>query len=479
MKLLLVDRNMQELIGIRWYLQTYLAGDLKFEFSTTATDAINKMHTFQPDILLINIDLLPERQHTQIYTLLQNASCHIFAMTSDSLYQNALKAIDIHAKALWTKPIDLEQLMKKITAQKLRAQTVVTHSETTPDSDAFYLNLFWGETTTDRMFTLIEPDRTDCIADLYDWLQTSIAFQHVEAYPFSNWIVCLFPKHTVDKDIRMLQKQWQQQTGNLLNISIYDGPSTALKNCYITTKKALEQCFYVGFGHLFYTSKTVTPVSFDPLLTPQQQQEIITSLEQLDIEQFKLFLLPIQKQYFEQEDVRVHLTSVLAQVRRFMLSYQLGQHPQLEAHYRKLFRFIIDHAILYTIINEINDFTASLLATVREVRQKEHLSYPALAKQYIAIHLGEADLSLVKVASELGISSNYLSSLFAREEGIHLKKYIQHARMELACELLKGETATPINEVAVLCGFEDPNYFSKAFKAVKGMTPKRYRQERI
>lgn len=477
MKLLLVDRNMQELIGIRWYLQTYLAGDLKFEFSTTATDAINKMHTFQPDILLINIDLLPERQHTQMYTLLQNASCHTFAMTSDSLYQNALKAIDIHAKALWTKPIDLEQFMKKITAQRLRAQTAITHPKTTDDSDAFYLNLFLGETTTEQMFTLIEPDRTDSIANLYDWLQTSIAFQHVKAYPFSSWIVCLFPRHTVDKDIRMLQKQWQQQTGSMLNISIYDGPATALKNCYTTAKKALEQCFYVGFGHVFYTSKTVTPASFDPLLTPQQQQEMITSLEQLDIEQFKLFLLPIQKQYFEQEDVRVHLTSVLAQVRRFMLSYQLGQHSELEAQYRKLFRFIIDHPILYMIIHEINDFTESLLIKVKELRQTEQLSYPTLAKQYIARHLGEADLSLVKVASELGISSNYLSSLFAREEGIHLKKYMQQARIELACELLKEETGTPIQEVAMLCGFEDPNYFSKAFKAMKGMTPKQYRSK--
>lgn len=476
MKLLLVDRNMQELIGIRWYLQTYLAGDLKFEFSTTATDAINKMHTFQPDILLINIDLLPERQHTQIYTLLQNASCHTFAMTSDSLYQNALKAIDIHSKALWTKPIDLEQLMKKITAQKYR-NSVSQISNSSANSDDFYLNLFWGEALTEQMFTLIEPDQPDCIADLYDWLQTSIAFQHVKAYPFSNWIVCLFPKQTVDKDIRMLQKQWHQQTGNLLNISIYDGPKTALKNCYNSTKRALEQCFYVGFGHVFYTTKTVTPVSFDPLLTPQQQQEIIASLEQLDIEQFKQFLLPIQKQYFEQEDVRVHLTSVLAQVRRFMLSYQLGLHAQLEARYRKLFRFIIDHPILYTIINEIHDFTEALLIAVKELRQNEQQSYPALAKQYIAAHLHETDLSLVKVAAALGISSNYLSGLFTREEGVHFKKYIQQARIEFACIHLKEDVTVPISEIALRCGFEDPNYFSKSFKLLKGMTPKQYRSK--
>ena len=483
MKILLVDRNMQELIGIRWYLQTYLAGDLAFEFSTTATDTITKMHTFCPDILLINIDLLPDRAHTTIYTLLQQTNCHVFAMTSDSLYQNALKAIDIHAKALWTKPIDLEQFMRKITQQKSgrlhlgAVSNKQSRDDTARDnSDAFYLQLFWGEHKTDKVFTLIEPAETSSLVVLYDWLQDSIAFLHVDVYPFSNWLVCLFPENTVEKDIRMVQKQWQQEQQVLLNISIYDGEESPLKDCYVSTKKALEQCFYVGFGHVFYTTKTVTPVSFDPLLSPEQQQEVITSLEQLDIEQFKQFLLPLQKQYFEQEDVRVHLTSVLAQVRRFMLSYQLGLYEQLESAYRKLFRLIIEHPILFTIINEIIRFTELLIETVKSLRVQEKRSYPSLAKELIRNRLHEADLSLKVIASTLGISSDYLSSLFAKEEGIHLKKYMQRVRIERACELLKDDTR-PIHEIATSCGFDDPNYFSKTFKGWKGITPRQFRGE--
>lgn len=467
MKLLLVDRNMQELIGIRWYLQTYLAGDLSFEFSTNATDAITKLHTFQPDILLINIDLLPERQHTTAYTLLQQTNCHIFAMTSDSLYQNALKAIDIHAKALWTKPIDLEQLMKKIT--NLKERTVSHEVE-----DAFYLKLFWGEQKNTKVFTLIEPDEKNSMAELYDWLQTSIVFQHVEVYPFSRWIVCLFPDNTVEKDIRMLQKQWQQSKQVLLNISIYDEAQTTLPNCYKEAKRALEQCFYVGFGHLFYTSKKVSPISFDPLLSPQQQHEIIHSLEQFDMEQFQQFLQPLQKQYFEQEDVRVHLTSVLAQVRRFMLSYQLGQYEVLEAQYRKLFRLIIDHPILFTILNEIMVFTQALIESVKEKQLAESKSYPVQAKELIEKRLHDPALSLTSIAGELGISSNYLSTLFTKEEGTQLKKYIQFRRIDRASELLL-RTELSIREIALRCGFEDPNYFSKSFKRRKGMTPKQCR----
>lgn len=274
----------------------------------------------------------------------------------------------------------------------------------------------------------------------------------------------------------MLQKQWQQQQQILLNVGIYDEEPYSLKEKYVRTKKALEQCFYVGFGHVLYTSKTVTPISFDPLLSPEQQQAIIESLEHADMEQFKYFLLPIQKQYFEQEDVRVHLTSVLAQVRRFMLSYHLGSHETLETKYRKLFRFIIDHPILFTIVNEVIEFTEALIHAVQALQVNDQKSYPKLAKELIEQKMHEPDLSLTSIANTLGITSNYLSGLFTKEEGLQLKKYIQQRRIERACVLL-AEQSVPIREIAEQCGFVDANYFSKTFKQLKGVTPKQFRME--
>jgi AraC-like DNA-binding protein len=46
----------------------------------------------------------------------------------------------------------------------------------------------------------------------------------------------------------------------------------------------------------------------------------------------------------------------------------------------------------------------------------------------------------------------------------------------MACDLLLHTDKTVI-EIADLCAFTDSSYFTKAFKAQYGMTPKAYRTE--
>ncbi len=462
-----MDRNVQELLGIRWYLQTYLAGDVQIQYSTNATNAATMMHLFQPDVLIINIDLLPDRQDVAIYTLLQHGHCHVFGMTAEPVFQTAIKAIALHAKDLFMKPVDLEQLKRQLTLLKKPQPSPVKN-------DSFYMQLFLGTQTTDSIFILIEPEHTSCIQQLYEWLSTSILFKHVKVYPFSKWLVCLFPPGNVEKDVKVLQKEWHQQTHISLNISVYDEVKATLAACYRAAQKALEQCFYKGFGHIFYTSQQLEPVSFDPLLSPEQQRSIINSLEQLDIESFHQFLYPIQKGFYDQEDVRVHLTSILAQVRRFMLKHKLQQIASFEQQYRQLFRFIMEHPILYTIINEITFFTETLIQEVQQQKINAPVHVVFLAKEIIEQQYANSSLTLTKAAKELGISSNYLSTLFAQEEKIPFKKYLQLYRLEKAAQLLLTSDAT-IAEIAHATGFEDPNYFSKIFKQQKGSSPRKYK----
>ena len=45
--------------------------------------------------------------------------------------------------------------------------------------------------------------------------------------------------------------------------------------------------------------------------------------------------------------------------------------------------------------------------------------------------------------------------------------------MERACALL-ADTGCSVQEVSASVGFEDPFYFSRAFKDVKGISPRQY-----
>lgn len=91
---------------------------------------------------------------------------------------------------------------------------------------------------------------------------------------------------------------------------------------------------------------------------------------------------------------------------------------------------------------------------------------------YIEANLS-GDLSLTTLARLMQLTPSYLSALFHREAGSTLALYITQVRMKAALQLLKT-TCLQVQTVAQLCGFSDPNYFSKQFKRFFGITPQQY-----
>ncbi|UUZ79838.1 helix-turn-helix transcriptional regulator [Paenibacillus sp. P26] len=93
---------------------------------------------------------------------------------------------------------------------------------------------------------------------------------------------------------------------------------------------------------------------------------------------------------------------------------------------------------------------------------------------YIFKHLYE-EITLADLAEQAALHPNYLSALFRREVGRTLQDYIRDAKIEEAANLLRL-TDRPISEVSTLLGFHDQSYFTKTFKKVMGVTPKRFKR---
>lgn len=77
------------------------------------------------------------------------------------------------------------------------------------------------------------------------------------------------------------------------------------------------------------------------------------------------------------------------------------------------------------------------------------------------------------IAEELGISSSYLSQLFSKHGGMGFVDYLTEIRIGRAKELLEAGNLS-IQEVSAAVGYQDPNYFSRLFKRVTGVSPSRY-----
>ncbi|HLI86491.1 MAG TPA: AraC family transcriptional regulator [Bryobacteraceae bacterium] len=95
--------------------------------------------------------------------------------------------------------------------------------------------------------------------------------------------------------------------------------------------------------------------------------------------------------------------------------------------------------------------------------------------EYIEENLG-ADLSLERMAAEVGISPLYLARAFKTAVGQSPHRYVLERRIERAKEMLRG-TDTPIVEVALAAGFSSQSHLSNWFLRQVGVTPGAYRRQ--
>ncbi len=99
--------------------------------------------------------------------------------------------------------------------------------------------------------------------------------------------------------------------------------------------------------------------------------------------------------------------------------------------------------------------------------------YAVLAIDYIEKNYADSELSLNSVCSYLSISPSRFSSIFKTSTGTTFLEVLSRIRMQKAKELLAC-TDMKNYEIAERVGFNDPHYFSIAFKKTTGQSPTEY-----
>lgn len=97
-------------------------------------------------------------------------------------------------------------------------------------------------------------------------------------------------------------------------------------------------------------------------------------------------------------------------------------------------------------------------------------------RQFVEDRLSQPDLDCRRIADAHGISSRYLSKLFA-EEDLHLSEWLWARRLDRARAAIEASPSTglSITRIAYEWGFKDPAHFSRAFKARFGQSPSELR----
>ena len=85
-------------------------------------------------------------------------------------------------------------------------------------------------------------------------------------------------------------------------------------------------------------------------------------------------------------------------------------------------------------------------------------------------------VTIEELSNNFFLSKSYLSSLFKKATGSGVVEYLQHIRIERACELLTNTTLS-ITEISTQVGYTDYRFFNKSFKKITGVTAHEYRKK--
>lgn len=239
-------------------------------------------------------------------------------------------------------------------------------------------------------------------------------------------------------------------------------------------QNASDLRFHQGVDAIYrYSDLPADLNSYENLITETFTNNIIYYSNCLDLEQLKVTITELQKNFLKQEK---HDFTGLADLGIYIINTVMNttQFPEQEI-LRERFLFDFHFCISY------DDFFGLLInyisTIIEQKKEKEHITLSApvqSARNYINEHYFEK-IYLDDIAKWVCLSSTYLSAIFKKELGTGITEYINLVRCSKAKELLKT-TVLSIGSIAEKTGYADEKYFQHSFKKIVGITPAQFRR---
>jgi AraC family transcriptional regulator len=96
-----------------------------------------------------------------------------------------------------------------------------------------------------------------------------------------------------------------------------------------------------------------------------------------------------------------------------------------------------------------------------------------VAIEYIEDHI-DSEIALEDLAAAVHLSAYHFARLFKASTGLPPHQYVIVRRIERAKHLLRDDDLS-LTQVAARVGFWDQGHFTRHFKRLVGVTPKRFR----
>ena len=122
-------------------------------------------------------------------------------------------------------------------------------------------------------------------------------------------------------------------------------------------------------------------------------------------------------------------------------------------------------------------FLVDFLSSVKRIEYYEKAGGNYMVQEvidYLAAHFADS-ISLDYIATEIGVTKEYLCSVFKKEMGTTIFSFLTNLRLGHARQYLVEYPERRIEEIATMCGYDNASYFGKVFRENVGMSPNKYR----
>lgn len=135
----------------------------------------------------------------------------------------------------------------------------------------------------------------------------------------------------------------------------------------------------------------------------------------------------------------------------------------------QLIKTYLEQLLIFLLRSMININTQSF-------PQKDEVPDPLIEsiQQYLTINVGK-NIRIEDLCTEFSYSRSYLSRRFKSKTGQTLAAYAMQLKINEAKRLMR-ETDLNISQISSRLSFESPQYFSRFFKRMTGMTPTEFRK---
>lgn len=481
-------------------------------------EAVKISYEFEPDIIISDIRM-PGLNGIEVATKLREkfTNCKIIFLSGYSDKEYLKAAIKLSAVNYVEKPINLmelkETVQKAVDLLKEDALNMTLSENLNLIKQKLVQNLIQGDAKIEECYQLGNLIRSNILAkksfsvvninignlkednNLENMINTEEfgdiidkhfeEVEHISAFKDNrNFIIVLSKDKEIENEIEslknILDQYIKEKKASHIKLFYAVGKNVfgieQITKSYASAKDIVKKSFFYGYERVIYSKEELSGVykvqeniyeDFIKVISEGNEKEAAFFIESLCFHIKNFIQTPVK----DIKNMFLNLTLQLiheAESRGIYFSEEEQQEN----------KYIWDLIASFNTLEEMKEYMINKISDVfRKFKELQNSCRSVFeVKKCIRKNYANNDLSVKSLAEEVFLTPTYLSALFKKETGQNISDYIVEVRIEKSKEFLKNNKLK-LNEVAKSVGYNDSNYYAKAFKKMEGVTPSEYREK--